>query len=152
MPRITLVTGPPCSGKTTWVQRHAQPGDLIVCFDQHAIAAGSRHPHNHTAHQLHEAGESYRRALEHLATEGHDGNAWVIRCAPTAAERVALSTQVQATDVLVLKPPREVTLQRARNARRARRTYGAIHGWYLRYQPVSGHTVIGAVRAAAPAW
>lgn len=33
---VTLVCGPPCSGKSTHVARHAQPGDLIVCFDQYA--------------------------------------------------------------------------------------------------------------------
>lgn len=30
---ITVVTGPPCSGKSTYVRTHARPGDIIVDFD-----------------------------------------------------------------------------------------------------------------------
>lgn len=40
---IVIVTGPPCGGKSTYVQEQAQPGDLIVDQDALALAieAGS---------------------------------------------------------------------------------------------------------------
>ena len=35
--RLTIVTGAPGSGKTTWVEARRQPGDLV--FDMDAVAA-----------------------------------------------------------------------------------------------------------------
>lgn len=35
---ITVVTGPPCSGKTTYINEHCQPGDLIIDMDRIALA------------------------------------------------------------------------------------------------------------------
>lgn len=44
---LTIVTGPPCGGKTTHVQTHAQPGDIIIDYDQLAVALGSPDHHDH---------------------------------------------------------------------------------------------------------
>lgn len=35
---ITIVTGPPCSGKSTFITTNAKPGDLIVDMDRIALA------------------------------------------------------------------------------------------------------------------
>lgn len=46
---LTIVTGAPGSGKTTYVQRHAKPGDIIIDFDLMAEAFGSPVGHGHNA-------------------------------------------------------------------------------------------------------
>lgn len=35
---ITVVTGPPCGGKSTYVSEHARTGDIIVDMDRIALA------------------------------------------------------------------------------------------------------------------
>lgn len=37
---ITVITGPPCSGKSTYLRQHAQPGDLTLDYDQLCQALG----------------------------------------------------------------------------------------------------------------
>ncbi len=44
---LTVVTGPPCSGKSTYAWEHAQPGDVVIDFDRIAQALGSGSPHDH---------------------------------------------------------------------------------------------------------
>jgi predicted kinase len=44
---LTVVTGPPCSGKSTYAWSRAQPGDIVVDFDRIAQALGSGSPHDH---------------------------------------------------------------------------------------------------------
>jgi len=35
---ITIVTGPPCSGKSTYIREHAQAGDIVIDMDRIALA------------------------------------------------------------------------------------------------------------------
>jgi AAA domain len=44
---ITVVTGPPCAGKTAHVRKHALPGDVVIDFDEIAKAIGSPENHDH---------------------------------------------------------------------------------------------------------
>lgn len=149
MRHVTLVTGPPCGGKSTWVERHARPGDVLVCFDHLARRAGSRNTHRHTREQRHAAGAAFRRLCEQLA-ERDDVRAWVIRCAPTAAERAELADQVRADEVLVLRPPLAVALRRAEAARREPRVAATIRRWYAIHELGPGDRLIEP--GAAPAW
>lgn len=36
--RVTVITGPPAGGKTTFVQEHCSPGDVVIDFDALAAA------------------------------------------------------------------------------------------------------------------
>jgi hypothetical protein len=44
---LTVVTGPPCSGKSTYVRTHAVGGDIVIDFDELAVALGSPVRHGH---------------------------------------------------------------------------------------------------------
>lgn len=44
---ITVVTGPPCSGKSTYASERHRPGDILIDFDLLAQALGSPVPHEH---------------------------------------------------------------------------------------------------------
>lgn len=148
MREVTLVTGPPCSGKSTWVDRHAKPGDLVVCFDRLARKAGSRNRHRHTREQRAAAGAEFRRLCATLPD--YHGTAWVIRCAATADERADLADEVQATRVLVLKPPMPVCLRRAKTAGREPRVPGVIRRWYAEHTPLDRDQLIEP--GGTPAW
>jgi len=107
--RVTLITGPPCAGKTTWARDRAQPGDIVL--DQDAIGAAAM-----------------SRGLDHVAAMT-DGTAWVIRCCAGQHNRVRLAAQIRATDTVHLQPPAEVLLARARQRRHPARHVQAVRQW-----------------------
>lgn len=45
---LTVVTGPPCSGKSTYARERHKPGDILIDFDLMAQALGSPVPHEHS--------------------------------------------------------------------------------------------------------
>ena len=42
---IHVVSGPPCGGKSTYVDSHAQPGDLRIDYDKIALSLGAEESH-----------------------------------------------------------------------------------------------------------
>ena len=86
---LTVVTGPPCSGKTTYVRQHARPGDVIVDFDVIAQAVGSPVSHGHDDAIWKVAIEARDAALR-TAVRCHQtmhATAWIIDSRPTPAAR-----------------------------------------------------------------
>lgn len=109
---VTLVTGPPCAGKTTYVSQRAQPGDIVL--DQDAIGAAAM-----------------RAGLARVATMT-TGTAWVIRCCPGPSRRQALAQQIRATDVVLLRPDDAELLARAARRPDPRRHIQAVRDWITR--------------------
>ena len=73
---VTVVTGPPCSGKTTYVNGHAQPGDLIVDWDVLAVAlTGTRRPTGDLSRFVADARDA---VLAKAATGTIDVDVWVV--------------------------------------------------------------------------
>lgn len=81
---ITVITGPPCSGKTTYARQHAMPGDLIVDFDAIAQALGSPVSHGHDEHYAETAAAAWSAAIREALTrcQGRH-NAWIIDSKPS---------------------------------------------------------------------
>lgn len=142
--RVTLVCGPPCAGKSTYV---TQPGDALVCLDWYAQVAGSPRQHGHAEPHLQAARAAYAAAV--AALPKHDGTAWVIRCAPEAEARARLAEAIGADLVVVLMPPVHVTIARARRDHRSRHVQRVIARWYWRYTPRAGDVVIESVAVAS---
>jgi hypothetical protein len=87
---LTIVTGPPCAGKTTWVRQHAKPGDIIVDFDLIAQAVGSPVTHGHDRPLWKVAIEARQAAITAAVGQARQGaTAWVIDSRPTEPARQA---------------------------------------------------------------
>jgi hypothetical protein len=83
---ITVITGPPCSGKTTYAREHAGPGDVIVDFDVIAQALGSAAAHDHDPRLREIAAAAWSAAVDRAA--GRTGIAvWIIDARPTPRRR-----------------------------------------------------------------
>ena len=134
--QVTLVCGPPCGGKSTYVTDHAKPDDLILCVDTLAQAEGSLVTHNHTGSHY---GRAEKRFLElcRQVRSTQDVTAWVIRCAPEPQMRRDLAASVGATRSIVLLPNIQVAAARAleRDPGSYQATWAAIRSWYARFRP-----------------
>lgn len=106
---VTLICGPPCAGKTTYVAERARPRDIVL--DQDVIGA-----------------RAMRDGLARVATMT-TGTAWVIRCCPGQAQRDALAQQIRATKVVLLQPPRDELIRRATQRPDPRRHIQAVRQW-----------------------
>lgn len=130
MPRRVLVAGPPAAGKSTYVRKHAKPGDLVLDYDDIARELGSPHPWDHPERIGRAAEREMRRRIAELPP---DRDAWVIRCAP-GPEREALAAQIGA-EVVVLDVPADEAKRRAVRDGRPAWTRAAIDRWWRNYQP-----------------
>lgn len=129
---LTVVTGPPCSGKTTHVQAERQPGDLVVDLD--ALAAALGYPADHiTWDDPHPAVTAARiaraRILDALLAGKVGGPAWVIDTAPT--DRALLAYLNAGAQLVELDPGIGVCLERA--AARPDGTADRVRAWYGRH-------------------
>lgn len=119
---VVLVTGPPCAGKTYYVNTNAQPGDLIL--DRDAI------PGRHAERIM-------RQRIERVATM-QSGAAWVIRCAPSAKVRGELAVHIRADEVFVLRPPDETLAERAKARPDPVAMFAGIDQWRRSWSPWYG--------------
>ena len=129
--KVTLVCGPPCAGKTSWVREHAEPGDLVVDWDALAVALGSPHSHAHPAALRPFIAEARDAVTARLDRAHNLRAAWIIATAPRQADRERLAP---GADVVLLATPEDECLRRARRDRRPRDTMDAIEAWWRTYR------------------
>ena len=126
---LTVVTGPPCAGKTTHVREHAQPGDLVLDLD--AIAHAMGYPDEHvTWGDDHPAIQAARMARAHvlnaLLNRRLRCDAWVIDARPNGGMRAQY--QRAGAELVTIDPGEQVCLERA--AGRSDATREAVARWY----------------------
>lgn len=123
-PPITLVCGPPGAGKSTYVQDHAQPADLIVDYDNIGHALGSPDRHTHTA--IHTVINAARNAvLTQIRRADHHARAvWIISTNPDAA------TMFPHHHLIYLHPGRDISYQRASEGGRTEQALELIDKWH----------------------
>ncbi|MFI0484876.1 AAA family ATPase [Actinomadura sp. 9N215] len=81
---LTIVTGPPCAGKTTHVRTHAKPGDIVVDYDQIAQALGSPDTHDHPAPIAYVAKAARQTAIRAaIGCHRRGSTVWIIDTAPS---------------------------------------------------------------------
>lgn len=142
---ITLIVGPPGAGKTTHVNQHARPGDLIIDYDQIAHALTTHHPqqqtgraqktggHHPAATTLHEATMTARNALLKALRQGKvkTPRAWIISANPDA------ETIFPYHQVIVIDPGQQEVVRRVREAGRPSNWIQLVDRWYRARRLVS---------------
>lgn len=135
---VTLVCGPPGSGKTTYVKERMQPGDLVVDMDAIYSALSGLPWYNKPPELLPFVAAARDAVIERLQRPSNVRHAWVIATAPKKAEREELRRKLQA-EVIILDVSAEECKRRIRqDLRRAEQAVGwdlLIDKWWEEYEP-----------------
>lgn len=125
---LTVITGPPASGKTTWVQAHAQPGDIVIDFDAIAQALTiDGDTHDHPRHVKHVAWAARQAAITEAITLARRCNVWIIDSLPRSG---TLAHYHRAgARVITIDPGRPTVMARCR-AQRTPAAVAAAQRWY----------------------
>lgn len=114
---LTIVTGPPGGGKSTFVEARIGARDLLICMEwirDRVRAIPDLPAEEHLSAKL----AVRNRMLEALSTDTGHERAWFIVCAADADERQMWASRLGG-ELVLLAPPLEVCLARiAADARR----------------------------------
>lgn len=136
MKYIIVITGPPCSGKSTYVKQHMKPGDLVWDYDEIMKAL--------TGQDLYyrpEWGIDVCAAIRDALYKNIDSSikvkkVWIITCSPKRYQRNELRKRFDA-EVIIIKPDIQVCINRInQDARRPDKAIwvDAITQWYNDYE------------------
>lgn len=125
---IHVIVGPPCAGKSTYVQDHAKAGDVRIDFDSIARSLGADTPHGSTGAVRECAFVARQSAIDHAIE--FNSEAWVIHTSPTDEQSAAYDAC--GAEVTIVDPGIDVCLARARLDDRPDGTEDIIKAWYQR--------------------
>lgn len=133
---LTVITGPPCAGKTTHVNTHRDPADLVVDFDAiaHALGYPDAHVDIGSQHPAALAARIARTAVVQQVTSARmRGAAWIIDMAPSSGARGAYRRA--GAHIVTLDPGATECHRRATEDGRSPTTHEHIDRWYGTAQP-----------------
>ena len=128
----TLIYGPPCGGKSTFVHELHERGDLVLDFDQVHSALSGLDPYDHhdsITPFVMAAMDAVKRRLQ----AEKDTTAWVIACAPTRAERSEFSSFTNENRLVYAD--RATCHDRATSSGRPDAWHTYIDSWHDAYEP-----------------
>lgn len=126
---LTVVVGPPCSGKSTWVLEHAEPGDIVIDFDRLAVALSGPggDPHDHPSAVAAVTRAARTAAIEAAIKQAKACHVYLIHSSPGQV-RMAEYRDLGA-EIVTVDPGRDVVRQRCK-AQRPARMFAVIDEWY----------------------
>lgn len=113
---VYIVWGSPASGKTTYVKKHMEDGDLVVDLDliKQSISMKEK---TTAGDDLLNVALSVREHLYDLISERDIGckNVWVVAGLPQKEERDKLSGRIKATEFIYIEATQKECIDRAMN-------------------------------------
>lgn len=154
---LTIVCGPPASGKTTYVARHKGERDIV--FDLDAIAMkrfGKPAAMLPSDHRLACLTTRNQRLAELMrpAAQGKYNMAWLILSEASADRRQWWQDKLKPSAILIIETPPDECVARAKadtNQQRPADTATRIADWWQTYTRRRGEIVINSARHAETA-
>ncbi|AGT09974.1 HNH nuclease [Paracoccus aminophilus JCM 7686] len=110
---LTIVCGPPASGKTTWVQERAGSGDKVIDLDEIKVRVGGVRYDQRTG--IFRKAMAYRDMMIRSLADDVSGKAWLIVTAPTKAERLMwVEAMGPRSELMVIDAPEASCIERIR--------------------------------------
>lgn len=144
---LTIVCGPPASGKSTLVRDRARSSDLILDLDLIASELSGQRPHSWGRDWLAPAMRERNELLGRLSRQPCTWPAaWLIVSEPKAERRQWWWSTLKPTEIIVLETSIDQCMARTRaDAERSERRAvwdAAVTRWWSRYDRRPGDTVI----------
>jgi hypothetical protein len=133
--RVTVLWGPPCSGKSTYIRERATGHDIVIDLDRIALALAVEGTPNHSYARHHrKLALDAREAIIHRAVvmAADDVRVWVVDSNADAAKRA--EWKALGAEIVMLDTPREVCEQRAASERPPA-VRGLLARWYAQHMP-----------------
>lgn len=124
---IHVLTGPPCGGKSTYMEKHAKPGDLKVDFDELSLTMGAKEKWNPKG-IVQKAALKARKAAIDTALKDPGAESWIIQSRMT--ETLRKQFEEAGAEIIEIDPGKEVCIDRAKRDGRPKNILLAIEGWY----------------------
>ncbi len=137
--QVTFITGPPSSGKTTWVKSQMRRGDLIIDLDDIFMALSCLDRYDKPDRLWTFVNVAKEAILERLIKPSRVPRAWIISTAPDMATRQQMRIKYAAR-VVVMETPAEVCVKRmledeSRPAEYSERMISLVDRWWKKYIP-----------------
>lgn len=142
---LTIVCGPPASGKSTYVKQEAGPNDLIIDLDVIASEISGEPLHGWDRDRWLNAALFRRNdILGDLSRPSQYRAAWLIVSEPKAKHREWWQHTLKPQEIIVLETPEAMCIANAQRegGRDQKRTADAIVRWWFEYDPRRGERVI----------
>jgi HK97 family phage prohead protease len=143
--RVTIVAGPPAAGKSTWVKKQTQSGDLVIEWEAIVQSLTGEPERIQNAETRELVGAMREAAIEKLAEQVENGKAprtWVIIGAPSIGERQELAKRLNAEVVVVLCSLAEGRTRIEADASRPAEQMAALDRWWDAYAAQPGETIV----------
>lgn len=146
-PRLTIIAGPPGAGKSTYMDQHAQPGDLRIDSDLEADRLGINRYTENWADRVRLL-KARNDRLRELHTSNAD-RAWFTALLGKPEHRAHFTKLLQPAEVIVILTPAEICIERIEKTRQAHTGVmrRSVARWFQQYVPRPNET---AIRISGP--
>jgi len=123
---IHVITGAPCSGKSTYIKEHKNEGDLVIDFDEIAFCLGA--PMYMADGIVREASLQARKSAIEVALANPEEESWIIHTSPTE-QQMEIYAEAKA-EIIRLDTGKEECLARAERDGRPQSTIDGIEKYF----------------------